>query len=122
MALKALHPCNRAGCHNLTRERYCDKHAAEAVAETPRESSSKRGYGYRWQVESKQYLAAHPWCAQCEREGRTTAAVLVDHKTPHKGDKHLFWNKSNWQGLCWSCHSKKTAKEDGGYKNKVKKH
>jgi 5-methylcytosine-specific restriction protein A len=25
----------------------------------------------------------------------------------------LFWNRENWQALCWRCHSRKTAKEDG---------
>jgi 5-methylcytosine-specific restriction protein A len=29
----------------------------------------------------------------------------------------LFWNRSNWQSLCHSCHSRKTASEDGGWGN-----
>ncbi|WP_232338165.1 MULTISPECIES: HNH endonuclease [Bordetella] len=29
--------------------------------------------------------------------------------------QRLFWDTSNWQGLCWSCHSIKTAREDGGF-------
>ncbi|WP_144469068.1 HNH endonuclease signature motif containing protein, partial [Bacillus pumilus] len=36
---------------------------------------------------------------------------------PHKGDKKLFWDSSNWQPLCASCHNRKTAKEDGGFGN-----
>ena len=34
-----------------------------------------------------------------------TAASVVDHIKPHKGDKALFWDQANWQPLCASCHS-----------------
>lgn len=37
--------------------------------------------------------------------GEVVAAVIVDHIIPHKGDMELFWDESNWQGLCVSCHS-----------------
>ncbi|WP_415405336.1 HNH endonuclease [Tateyamaria sp. SN3-11] len=33
-------------------------------------------------------------------------ATLVDHITPHKGDTNLFWDRTNWQPLCITCHSK----------------
>jgi 5-methylcytosine-specific restriction protein A len=49
-------------------------------------------------------LKKHPLCAMCEKQGRTKAAVLVDHIKPHKGDSQLFWDKSNWQSLCKHCH------------------
>lgn len=121
MGLKPLHPCSKPGCSILTREKYCEKHRAEMSAQVPRESAAKRGYNFKWRSESKKYLSEHPWCAQCAKKNIRMAAVLVDHKTPHKGDQRLFWNKANWQGLCWSCHSKKTAKEDGGFGNLRKK-
>jgi 5-methylcytosine-specific restriction enzyme A len=35
----------------------------------------------------------------------------VDHITPHKGDRQMFWDRSNWQSLCHRCHSRKTARE-----------
>lgn len=31
--------------------------------------------------------------------------TLVDHVTPHRGDKVLFWNWNDWQALCTRCHS-----------------
>ncbi|WP_456243258.1 HNH endonuclease [Thermacetogenium phaeum] len=34
---------------------------------------------------------------------------------PHKGDRQLFWDESNWQALCKPCHDSKTAREDGGW-------
>jgi len=85
----------------------------------PRESSTKRGYGYAWQKARAGYLMSHPLCAGCEKKDppRLTAATEVDHIIPHGGDQSLFWNHDNWQGLCKSCHSEKTAREDGGYGN-----
>jgi 5-methylcytosine-specific restriction protein A len=41
----------------------------------------------------------------------------VDHIIPHGGDMRLFWNRGNWAALCQSCHSRKTAKQDGGFGN-----
>jgi 5-methylcytosine-specific restriction protein A len=47
--------------------------------------------------------------------GDTTAANVVDHIKPHKGDQALFWCRDNWQSLCKRCHDYKTATEDGGF-------
>jgi 5-methylcytosine-specific restriction protein A len=46
----------------------------------------------------------HPICNQCQRE----PAAVLDHIVPHRGDRNLFWNQSNWQSLCKSCHDRKT--------------
>jgi len=46
-------------------------------------------------------------------------AVVVDHITPHRGNETLFWDKVNWQGLCLSCHSRKTLAENGYFRNRV---
>jgi len=75
------------------------------VATDKRASPSKRGYGRRWQAARKVFLQANPLCVYCKRQGRTTAASVVDHITPHKNDTVLFWNKSNWQPLCTTCHN-----------------
>jgi 5-methylcytosine-specific restriction protein A len=83
----------------------------------PRASSTKRGYGYKWQKARAGYLARHPLCAQCERDGRIGVATDLDHIIPHKGDMQLFWDRANWQGLCKPHHSAKTAREDGGFGN-----
>jgi len=102
--------------------RYCARHEHLAVqakqqADSHRESSAQRGYGYKWQQARAGYLARHPLCAECERNGRTTEATDLDHIRPHKGDMAIFWDRRNWQGLCKPCHSAKTAREDGGFGN-----
>lgn len=117
-------PCAALGCRALTRNpRYCDEHVglakaqAERQAAKKRESSTQRLYTYKWQKASKGFLARNPLCAEHERQGEVVAATEVDHIIPHKGDAAIFWNRNNWQSLCHSCHSRKTAREDGGWGN-----
>jgi 5-methylcytosine-specific restriction protein A len=57
------------------------------------------------------WLAAHPLCAECKREGRIRAGEVVDHIEPHRGDWSKFWDSNNWQSLCDPCHRRKTADE-----------
>lgn len=51
-----------------------------------------------------------PVMSQCYEQGRTTPAYQVDHVVPHKGNQALFWDEQgNWQSLCASCGSAKSA-------------
>jgi len=75
-------------------------------------NSTQRGYGYKWQQAREGWLRKHPLCIMCDK---ATIATEVDHKMPHKGDMALFWDSGNWQSLCKSHHSEKTAREDGGF-------
>lgn len=85
---------------------------------TDRRKTAERGYGGRWQRARGQYLRLHPLCVMCanERPPRITAATVVDHIVPHKGDMVLFWDReSNWQSLCSTHHnSDKQAAEKSG--------
>lgn len=83
----------------------------------PRRSAHQRGYTYRWQQARLAYLRDHPLCVQCEASGIIRSATVVDHIQAHKNDRTLFWDRNNWQALCASCHSRKTAQQDGGYGN-----
>lgn len=64
----------------------------------------------RWTRARVTYLGHHPLCVDCQQHGKATAATDVDHIIPHRGDMELFWDVNNWQALCHSCHSKKTAR------------
>ncbi len=70
-----------------------------------RASSAARGYGARWQKYRAGFLFDHPLCRMCEAVGRTTPATVVDHVNPHRGDTALFWDESNHQPLCGTCHN-----------------
>lgn len=65
-----------------------------------RPGSSQRGYDREWQKARAAFLRQHPVCALCG-----APANVVDHMTPHRGDKAIFWDKSRWQPLCTPCHS-----------------
>lgn len=126
MPSKALKICTHPGCSELSEKRYCEKHRAifEEQSKRKRErydkdrgSPSSRGYNSKWRKARTTYLRHHPLCAECERHGRVVPATVVDHVIPHKGDQRLFWDMSNWQSLCKSCHDAKTAREDGGFNN-----
>lgn len=82
-----------------------------------RGTTAERGYGGAWQRARKGYLAHHPLCVHCLADGTVTAASVVDHIVPHRGDQTLFWDHDNWQALCKACHDRKTATEDGGFGN-----
>lgn len=70
----------------------------------------------RWRKARASYLASHPLCVLCDRQGRVAPATVVDHIRPHGGDPELFWNQGNWQGLCATCHSGvKRMEENHGY-------
>ena len=106
-------PCAYSGCRTLVRgAARCPEHQQQERCrlEERRGSAASRGYGYRWYKARRAFLAhsSHMWCAIC---GFPTAAVEVDHIRPHRGDARLFWDQRNWQGICKSCHSRKTATE-----------
>ena len=81
--------------------------------------SSNKLYNRQWSKVRARFLKEHPLCVKCFSDGLITAANIVDHIKPHKGDTNLFWDESNYQSLCKPCHDMKTAKEDGGFGNRV---
>lgn len=75
-------------------------------------TSTQRGYGYKWQQARAAYLREHPLCVMCQAEGRVTVATVVDHIEPHRGDRSLFWRRSNWQPLCATHHSRDKQRQE----------
>jgi len=110
MPTKPRKPCNEPGCPNLTNTKYCEHHTKQHIQD--RGNSAQRGYDSKWRKASKRFLKEHPLCISCYKEKKLVKATVVDHITPHRGDKTLFWDRNNWQSLCKSCHDKKTMTED----------
>ena len=110
MPMKPMKPCRHPGCPMLTAETFCEFHARLHAKDRP--SANDRGYDHYWQKVSKRYLKANPLCKQCQCESRLAQAEVVDHIIPHRGDRQLFWDESNWQSLCKRCHDRKTRTED----------
>lgn len=80
---------------------------------TSNQTAAQRGYGYKWQKAREGFLREHPLCVMCQAEGRVMVATVVDHITPHRGDMRLFWQRSNWQPLCATHHSRDKQREEG---------
>jgi len=119
-------PCRKPGCSKLSEGGYCPEHLRKRDLDTKtkarnydnlRGTRTERGYDNRWLKAAAVFKKENPLCVICEKEGVYTPVYCVDHIVPHKGDMELFWDKSNWQSCCKTCHDRKTAKEDGGFGN-----
>ncbi len=103
---KALgHPCRHPGCPEITVERYCPTHTYQAQPDN-RPSSTARGYGYQHQQLRTQVLQEEPYCRLCGRP-----SGHMDHIDGNVKNN----NRDNLQGLCASCHSKKTIQCNHGW-------
>ena len=60
----------------------------------------------------ERHLRASPLCVYCLRDNRVTAASVVDHIVPHRGDESLFKDPNNLQSLCKPCHDSLKAREE----------
>lgn len=81
--------------------------ARKARHDQNRPSARARGYDREWQRERDLFLQANPTCKRCGAPADT-----VDHVIPHKGDRWKFWNRSNWQALCATCHNSHKQREE----------
>ncbi len=116
--------CVAAGCDDLAimGKSHCpdhEQHRRDQLAErrataqlTEHAASWRVLYQSRdWRKAARRFLSRNPLCSDCAELGAVVAATQVDHITPHKGDLKLFWHRKNWQPLCQTCHSRKTAHE-----------
>lgn len=91
----------------------------EHARHAQRFNAHQRGYTREWRKVSRAFLQANPVCSGfdsiCEERGLVRPATEVDHIVPHRGNMRIFWDQTNWQALCHTCHSRKTAREDGGF-------
>lgn len=114
--------CSARGCEEiaLPGKPRCEDHQSERDrTEAARRQAAKAGsrawsHLYQtpeWKRASRAFRAAHPVCAECAKLGLVVPTQEVDHIIPHRGDRALFWDRKNWQGLCTPCHNRKTAAE-----------
>lgn len=90
---------------------WTDRRTQERSRTSRNGTPTQRGYDARWRRFRLHFLAQHP---MCEAPGCQYPANEVDHVVPHRGDRVLFWDPTNLQALCQSCHSAKTAREVTG--------
>jgi 5-methylcytosine-specific restriction enzyme A len=104
-------------CGRTVSAGYCESCRASGVAEEEKPEWHAL-YGAAWQRASKTWLAQHPLAVDIfgGHRGVLKVAEAVDHIIPHRGDRALFWDSSNWQGLTKSDHDRKTALERLGWK------
>ena len=66
---------------------------------------------YKWRKLKRHQLRAHPLCAKCAAKGKVTAAGVVHHTVPHKGDLTLFY-LGQLESLCAHCHDGITQQDE----------
>lgn len=109
MPTRSIKPCTWPGCGTLVTRGRCEKHGYH-----DRSGPTNPKYLSRyWKDLRAAHLRAHPLCVECFALGRVTLANTVDHKD---GDDTND-DPSNFQSLCGTCHSRKTATQDGGFGN-----
>src|SRR5262249_7323940 len=85
---------------------------------TERPSAAKRGYDGRWRKYRVWFFAQpqNALCRLCKSNHKIVAATEIDHIVAVYGpDDPHFYEPTNHQPLCKSCHSRKTVVEDGGF-------
>ncbi|MDO9565231.1 MAG: HNH endonuclease signature motif containing protein [Candidatus Desulfaltia sp.] len=120
MPKKPKRPCSYPGCPKLTDGRYCEEHQKLTDAQYnkyERDPATRKRYGRAWKRIRDRYMAEHPLCEQCQKDGKFTRAEEVHHIIPlSKGGDS---SNENLMSLCTSCHSKMTAKEGGRWQKKT---
>jgi 5-methylcytosine-specific restriction protein A len=108
--------CAAIGCPTLVYgATYCAAHAPRRASTQRRPSAAQQGYGAAWRAKRAAYLRDHPICEDPDGLDCQARATHVDHVTPRR--RGGLDEPSNYQALCAPCHSRKTAREDGGFGN-----
>lgn len=119
MPYKPKTPCSHPGCPKLINGRFCEEHKKKETRryeKYQRDPAAKKRYGRSWKRIRDCYVALHPLCEQCEKNGKITPAEEVHHIKPlSKGGTHA---EGNLMSLCTSCHSEITAREGGRWQRK----
>ncbi|MEK4606553.1 HNH endonuclease [Geobacillus sp. FSL W8-1251] len=129
MPNRPLKPCNKIGCTNLTRDRYCEQHKHLAEKRQRSRQNDKEYDKYKRNQQARAFYHSKEWertrlavlardnylCQRCLNEKRITRAVVVDHIRPLLVDWERRLDMNNLQSLCASCHNRKTAEDKRRY-------
>jgi len=87
--------------------------ACQKRKQAARPTASQRGYGTDWQA--LRAATPHTPCKGCSRPWKS--GFHLDHKLARNAGGTDDASNLHW--LCHSCHSRKTAKQDGGFGHSV---
>ena len=76
----------------------------------PHQERSKEYDSPLWRRLRADHLRRHPLCVACTAKGDVSPATLLDHIVAVR-DGGEFFESTNHQGLCKTCHFSKSAKE-----------
>ncbi|WP_324617940.1 HNH endonuclease [Cohnella cholangitidis] len=122
-----MRPCNKIGCNQLARERYCAEHAY--ITEQQRAERHKHYDKHQRNQQATAFYHSVEWeavrqealtrdvglCQDCLMEKRITTADVVDHIKPIEWFWELRLTLSNLRSLCHMHHNRKTAEDKRKY-------
>ena len=101
--------CGYPGCPRLAVDggQYCEEHKSltnKQYDRYQRDPDFNKRYDSKWKKIRARYVALHPLCEMCLKEGRYVPVEEVHHIKPlSQGGTHA---ESNLMSLCKSCHTK----------------
>ena len=114
MARKPLRECRVYGCHNLTRDGYCNKHIGlkterHKVYDKCQRDKEAAGFykSSAWMKARALSMVRHyGLCQDCLNKGMIKQADMVHHIKPLREFPDLALEQSNLRPLCNQCHAK----------------
>ena len=120
MPTRAKTICCQPGCNATTDDRYCVAHKRDNTrADYRRDLDKQRAddpyrkmrSGAQWRRTREFILARDPICRDCRREASTDVDHIIMAIMWCGTGENDYYDERNLQGLCKSCHSRKTARE-----------
>lgn len=103
--------CAEQGCRTLVASGRCAEHQRRRDARQYYPAPIAAWYSSAaWRRLRAEVRREQPFCRPCRLAGRKSLSTQVDHVVKHHGDRALFFDKANLQGICASCHLRKTAR------------